>query len=420
MCYNSAESVDNTLPLPTTDHSRRRARKRAIRPRPTPISWETLAKVFGLIVAAVYTTGFFITFTFLAGYGIPEFGADVFRLKYLYVGVLCSFFPILIAIPLLLKWRDLFPQWFFDSPQRNLYARYLTRTRHKAFADLPAFLTAVNMVVVIYVVIGLFTAGQYRSRHLSVELLILFSVTCLLIAKKVSGAIADLLSAASTTLKSQRTNTYSRILLRMRYVVFGIAVTWDFYVCHGIGFLHVMKYGFLYALLMLAFAWRIVRLDTQLRFERFPVPAAIAGQSAMVLALYIVGCLSYTVFVYPLISVNYGGGSFSAAPSQIICVDGSRLPSELVAYDGCTVPVKIIHTTDSMVFVARTFSDPKNNTPAVDMSRTWQNWNDLPRLYGIATKTIVSQVDSEHATQERVIDQAPIGVYSSTGHLPNR
>lgn len=365
----------------------------------------------------MYATGFFITFTFLASYGIPEFGAELFRLKYFYVGVLCSSFPVFVAVPLMLKARDVFPKYFFNNPQRNVHARYLSRHRHRAIDDAPAFLTVLNMVAVIYIVIGLFSAQQYRERQDRIEFLVLSSILLLLLAKKSSRAISDLANSpedahqSRKTAQEQRTTDYLEILRRFRLATFLFVLLWDIYVCYGLGFAHVLVNGFLYALLMIAFAWRIVRLDTQLRFETFPGPTAISGQAAIVAALYIVGCLCYTVSVYPHISANYGGGSFTAVPNEVICMTGTRLPQEILGSDGCTVPVKVIHETESMVYVTPALS---TGSPAgTDLSVEWQEWRNLPTLYGIAATTIVSRVNSNHPIRERVIDRPPTRVYSS-------
>jgi hypothetical protein len=118
--------------------------------------------------------------------------------------------------------------------------------------------------------------------------------------------------------------------------------------------------------------------------------------------------------------VNYGGGSFSGSPNEVFCVMGSRLPNELMGTAGCTVPVKIIHATDDMIFVAPTFVHRDDHSPPVDLSRDWQEWRNLPTIYGIATKTIVSQADSDGTINERVIDRPPTPVYSSDGCLPYR
>ncbi len=58
------------------------------------ISIESIPAWFALIAGIIYAVGFLIQFTFLSSYGIKESVTEVFKAKYIYVGLLCLQFPI--------------------------------------------------------------------------------------------------------------------------------------------------------------------------------------------------------------------------------------------------------------------------------------------------------------------------------------
>jgi hypothetical protein len=49
---------------------------------------------FAAIAGLIYATGFLIEFTFLNSLGVSDAGTDVFKAKYIYVGLLCLQLPV--------------------------------------------------------------------------------------------------------------------------------------------------------------------------------------------------------------------------------------------------------------------------------------------------------------------------------------
>jgi hypothetical protein len=174
---------------------------------------------------------------------------------------------------------------------------------------------------------------------------------------------------------------------------------------------------------MLTFSWRLVKLDTYIRFDTDVNPAVTAGHAAITFALFIVSCLSYTATVYPNISVNFGGGNYTKGPNAVICMSGTVVPAEIMTSGACTVPVKIIHETDTMIYVAPSFGFPNGNystnsiRPALERSLDWQSWTNMPRIYGIAVRSIASESDASWEVNERTIAQPPVKFYTDSSSL---
>lgn len=397
----------------------------------TRLSWESLAKASGFVFGIMYATGFLVVFTFLAGYGITDFVGDLLRLKYFYVGILCTSFPAFVAIPLVLKVREVWPEAFFDRPAHNPHSLRLIRNRWSEIYRTPALLIVLNMIAMIYIVIGLFTATEYRTRQIRIEILLLGSIVLLWLCKKATS-MTHVKTHDKTQSKGHHSNSDAPhrrqgdtdshadfLLFILRFAVFCAAVGFDFYVCYGLGISDVFIAGLYYSGLMLAFAWRAVRLDTQLRYEAPIGGASIAAQGAIVCALYIVACLSYAATVYPLVPMSYGGGDYESSPNEVLCFTGSTVPAEIMAGSSCTVPVKIMHETESMIYIAPSFADgsesymPSRKAPGIkDRALDWQRWKNLPKIYGVSTKFIASQSDADEAINELSIDQAPISLHT--------
>jgi hypothetical protein len=70
-----------------------------------------------------------------------------------------------------------------------------------------------------------------------------------------------------------------------------------------------------------------------------------------------------------------------------------------------------------MVYVAPSFAfpngsySPNSTQPARERAVEWQSWNSIPRTFGIAVKSISSEVDANDQIIERSIAQPSITVY---------
>src|ERR1035437_1948343 len=379
------------------------------------LSWEAILKDLGLVLTLTYATGFLVVFTFLAGFGITDFVGELFKLKYFYVGILCVSFPAFIALPLILKWRAVRPESFFDDPDTNPFAHELKKNRQRHIYEIPALFIILNMVTMIYIIIALFSVETYRERQGRIVILLVGSMVSIWLVKR----IFPVKVRASNILGIGGTKNASRIpLFLARSVALLIFIGWDIITCYGLDIFHVLTKGIYYALLMLATVWRLVRLDTYIRYEEPIDSARTMAQASIVLALYIVSCFSFTTTIYKHIAATFGGGDYEREPNKVICLSSAVAPAEIMASGACTLPLKVLHETEAMVYVAPSFALPNgiytsnSPQPARERAIEWQSWNNIPRTYGIAVKSISSETDADGQIIERSIAQPPVTVYS--------
>lgn len=60
---------------------------------------------FAVGAALIYAAGFLVEFTFLNFMGVRNTGSEIFKAKYIYVGLLCILFPICITLIVVSGWR---------------------------------------------------------------------------------------------------------------------------------------------------------------------------------------------------------------------------------------------------------------------------------------------------------------------------
>jgi len=340
-----------------------------------------------------------------------------------------------VALPFWFTIRNAWPQVFFENSRRNPAAKALRRAHKTELAKLPAILVVLNLITMIYLMVGLFGAETFRERQGRVLVLLVGSMSLLWLAKKLFGPLSARRTAFLTRRSRQSFNTVNPFtpeqisdraydeLFWARSLVFMLAVAWDFVLCYRLSLFGVLVEGLPYAVLMIVVAQRFVRLDTQLRYEGSPSLPTKITQASILLATYIVGCLSYMVTIYPHISANFGGGDFTKSSDEVVCISGAIVPDELMADKNCTKPVKVIHETEEMVYVAPSFITAagmylrdSRESGSIDRAYLWQTWSphSLPSIYGIARKNISSMNDSSVAVNERSID-APARRYYSSG-----
>ena len=116
---------------------------------------ESIAKLTVAVGAVIYASGFLIVFTFLERLGIRDAG-DLFKAKYIHVGVLYWLIPVLVGLPL-----------YAYSTGND---RYKTRNKDLTVKEIPVFtrtstFVAVQFLVFLYIVILLAPPG-FVPEHL--------------------------------------------------------------------------------------------------------------------------------------------------------------------------------------------------------------------------------------------------------------
>jgi hypothetical protein len=200
------------------------------------------------------------------------------------------------------------------------------------------------------------------------------------------------------------------------------------------------------------------------RHSRFPgqVQGLYIARTATVITLILISTLAFAYRLFPLIPADKGGGNYFYRRDARVCVApteqtrpavntstlptdrtnppkkspaisadptksakssdpfltaptksdpiASMLPEALVdgmAAAGCSAPVKVIETTDSTLYVAR--SDDRGGAPADDLRSAPEIWTDgafVPTIYAIA-KSKVFLVEYNLQTPSRVSPTPP-------------
>jgi hypothetical protein len=360
-------------------------------------------KLVGAFVGLSYATGFVVVFSYLGSFGITDFGGELLRLKYVYIGVLCVAFPLFICLPLVLMARDLWPRGFFDDVDKSAFARELERNKRDALNSLPAVLVVINLISVAYTVIGLSEPDQFRSRDVRIMVLASASMLSLLFVKKLA-------------------HRYPKWKYVGRAAVFCIAACFDFYALRGIQALSIFTTGaYVYVILMAIAVWRAVRTDSKYRYEmHLRSPTIFCVQVAIALTLYIAGCLSYAFSVYPHISADWGGGDYMLESPSVFCLTGVVVPAELMQpkldpaqpNKSCTVPVKIVHETDKLIYVLLSSELDSKVKQSKSRPPFWLDWDSLPTTYGIESRSIAS-ISGRSEVNERSVDVLPIPIHTA-------
>jgi len=352
---------------------------------------ETIFKFLAAGIGLAYATGYLVVLTFLNGYGIRETGAELFKLRYIYVGSLCLACPTVMVCVIygLLSGQ---PTILADSPAstiKNFISRLFPAAENMPWA---LVVMIVNLLVVFYCIIafahpGLFGAKQGLINWLYVPL---FATLLLRIVVGEKGL-------------------WSRGLNRVRWVLVSVALVASVLILKDIDFVSMLKertynYVVLQALFFF-FTFRFTRWsrlgsNARSRTARLVVRITILGP------LFVLGVFSFAHTVYNHIPAEKGGGDFSQSPDSQICFSDAyrtSIPLGLVAdldrTPVCSVPVKVIEETTTDVYVAR--SSDRGNRSEQDVpnpASLWRSGAYHPAVFEVSHGAISSIVILNQAT----------------------
>jgi hypothetical protein len=376
-----------------------------------------LAELFLALVGILYATGFLAAFTFLQRFGVREAGTDFLKLKYIYVGILYSLFPLTIMLPLfglwglwrqskqsgrsslkstpisfvtillLLNMAAVFYVFICFSPVTFLHTR-------------PWVISSVSVPTIVGVLLFRFLEAQRLRRRLA-----RWNFTkrpFLYVLKKTRETRRRLRSRELTQQWPWRALVWWRKLGGGRTVLFlAIVGLVDNPSMHGLWKdLRLMFWGdshygivihrfkitapiggfnyYLFVLLYLVVAYRVlrrIRRHTGVARTRF----LLAG-GGLWLSLFIVSVLAFAIRVYPFIPAHKGGGDYRKTAATIVLKDahGLALPEAVV----------IIEETDAALFVAIPSETPIPKTENTVAEGKWRLWDDLPTVIEIPREAV--------------------------------
>lgn len=325
-------------------------------------SLETAAHWIIVVAGLVYGTGFLTVFTFLSRFGITEAGSELFKAKYIFVGILYLLLPAIVGVPVV----------------ATLYLRREgTGTGREPRVYLPSVILTVNLLLVFYVYV-LFAPRRFLE-HKEFVVPVLFTLTFGGIAvvrwfEKPVGKLLKMLANATHPGSSALAEKweqkvlddygkYSRWALCVViapvvdvYALWGLfrllgRILWD-----GSG-----SGGYVLLLLVMLMGYLVNRTIIrckEIRNKGMRI-AVWAVTSCLVGALYYFSVLIFAVRVYPYVPAVRGGGDYTESPRVLLRFKADSAGSLPVGTLGASAgngltsrDLMILEVTSTSVFVA--------------------------------------------------------------------
>jgi len=294
---------------PWTAHSRTASRTS---------SFEQAAKVVGVYVGAAYASGFLVISTYLQHFGIRDATPDLFRLRYIHVGVLCLLLPAFVLPAVYLQYKSI----------RSASNRLFTRTKDfepvTALAEMLGGTMGLLMAVILYGLLEFSKFEVYRAN--SATVLVFWAVILILIWLIYTYPVID---------RTPFWPTLVRCCLIIAGLIFGAKLI-------RICFVNVQFPSFIplstYLVIVGVCAYYVLLI-----LKEGPAPTHREGISALrivfLIGLFYLSVLAFANLIFPNIPAEKGGGSLNDLEAVRLCTDyNGLLPPSLV--DSTVPPVR--------------------------------------------------------------------------------
>jgi len=315
---------------------------------------ETISRLVVAIGALIYATGFLVVITFLGKMGIRDFG-DIFRAKYIHVGMLYWLIPVLPGGPILA---------FFALKRQQTLRRTKELMRPSSL-----FLT-IQLVIFIYVVVLIARPEFVHLESHWIAGTLLWTVVGMRI-----------INAAADRLKERKPRLWKwAAMLRMPHIAVSLGLE---LICIYPLRQQIFEMFWRSVITMSVFVvagmltWRFISLANYTNDLDEKSHLWVAG-SALLCGLYLFSVFSFAYSIYPFVPAERGGGNYSyTADVLVLLVDTTGIPSDLlynakrpgaISYTGIdrtaednpkgqevnprTKAVKLIEQTSSWVYIA--------------------------------------------------------------------
>src|ERR1700682_6403139 len=307
--------------------------------RETPIDREALggaAQWFLVVAGLVYGIGFLIVFTFLDRFGIRVEGTDLFKTRYIYVGLLFLLFPAFVGLPVVAL----------------VYLRgLLKKSQSTKQSDFQVYVPAVVLVLNMLLVFGVFVAFARPGGAMHLIPVIF---------------IATFLGTSAIRWGEQfiRIEVLPKYTNRARwFLCVAVVVGLDYYTLQDLFPLlaeMIASGGYVFiafVLLIWYAAWRTAKRLGSVK-DAGPRRALLAASSGIIAALYYLSALAFALRVYCYIPANKAGGDFMTMPRATLHFSESSVsaaPRHIMSddkQDGLkSRPVMILEMTNTSVFI---------------------------------------------------------------------
>jgi hypothetical protein len=344
---------------------------------------------FAAIAGLVYATGFLIEFTFLNSLGVSDAGTDVFKAKYIYVGLLCLQLPVSAGVLVLGFLRMKRKAAMTPSKEDDNYLA--------AYA--PSLISMLVLVATFYLLIAFSRSGQGAFHDHQVAIGSLFGVVIvgLIATRGLQDRLIDLGKSdakVKTILEKLGLvgKTWNRIRWFLAVVAFALMVYIFWFLARILGEMFI-EGGYFYIALMSLVGMLLWRIDTQSdKYREAGLYPTVWVMAACVCgALMYLSTLAFAVRVYPFIPVNRGGGDYTTESTSVLTFDpdfASAIPKNLVDVKAASFqsnPVMILHDATETIFVAE-----KTETNGPEQWRRTGRQNKPQVIYSLKRSAVIS------------------------------
>ena len=325
-------------------------------------SMRTLPYIFATIAGVIYGVGFLVEFTFLSSFGIQDTGAEAFKAKYIYVGLLCLQFPVSITVVTL----------GYIKVMRTLAKHHEQAKMDDLSAYKASLFMLLNLLFAFSLLISFARPGLYHERDGLILTMFALMIIGLSLARgieekvsyqrRTNRRIGRLMNILKLTDESCR-----RLWSTLRWILLGFSCVLTIIVFWSVGNIPntwlivgemLTEGGWVhYALLFLA-ALMLFRIQKSAeKYANLNLKSTVSA-----IGFTIAGVLSYLSImwfayrVYPYIPAGRGGGDFTAEKPSIITFESKYIDSIPKAMrnekpdEYRSKPVLILHESGSMVY----------------------------------------------------------------------
>ncbi|MHB9072397.1 MAG: hypothetical protein ACYC6G_02610 [Desulfobaccales bacterium] len=328
-----------------------------------------LPKILFIFIATIYGSGFLISYFFLSKFGLHS-AAPLFKLKYIHIGFMHLTLLAIFIIPFLAFLYITFENTKVPVP--NLY---------------PSSLFLLVLIVFLWLTIWYIFAFFAPHGELSKNNLLIFANFIPLVAILTIRVIDSFTKQPNRYCFLRFLRFRNELFLRIVILVYIITICWFNY--HSFPKLYIRLSEMIYyerfkginffgiAFIIALLSWATYYTITKSNYKSFK--NAIYCVSSLTLSiLYYYSVLTFSIFIYPYIPAEKGGGDYFFSRDIIINIVNNDLKLPTIISDIHCYKLKIIDSSDDYIYVAKE-SDYCNE------SKEWRKMDKdkLPIIYSI-------------------------------------
>jgi len=293
---------------------------------------------FLAVVGFLYATGFLVVMAFLDRYGIRESSNDIWRARYIHIGILVLAFPVILNATVFSLLHVI------KKPRKDLDLRQMAQRIW------PIIILVVNVEIACFIMIMLTRGGQPGRPAVGIFPLqsilgaVFFGVPIILV---IDRAVTEFIKRFSKTEQVEEALKWAHKLTTiLRWILVPVVLALDiWFLVEFVG--HLGGISLWLVGLYVAFGATFgIMIRTMVLYEHRPthVTNVYAYRTMIIclmLPLYYLMLLAYAYGVFPYIPAPRGGGDYTQSPRIVVQFDrATTQPSAMTPYLDPAVPAQ--------------------------------------------------------------------------------